>query len=476
VIFDGKQCNKRLKVNDDACFPVTVRCIHIILMLFFMAGRLMCICNGGDVSMPRKARELSAVEVKRLRHSGTGGNQTVAVGGVDGLLLQLTPRNGRSWLLRSKIGDRRRHIGLGGYPDVTLAQARQRAREARDLIWQGTDPVEHRKASRAALVTAQRRGLMFDDAMERYLENKLQEFDNVKHRKQWRATLDKYAVPALGKMLVADIDVSDVKRMLGPIWLTKTETASRLRGRVEAVLAWATVAGHRSGDNPARWKGNLDAILPKPSKLVKVRHHPALALGDVANWFSDVQNREGFATRALEFMALVAARSGEVRGAVWSEIDFTNDVWIIPSERMKTRTEHRVPLTKEAVDLLERLDRFAGADFVFPAQRGGMLSDAALSACMKRIHAANPQRYLDRQSGRPAVPHGLRSTFRDWAAERTEYPRDMAEIALAHTVGSEVERAYRRSDMVEKRRAMMAAWGRFLRGDDKIETIQTGEL
>lgn len=422
--------------------------------------------------MPRKAKELSAVEVKRLEHSGKGGNQTVAVGGVDGLLLQMTPVNGRSWLLRCKIGAKRRHIGLGGYPDVTLAQARDRARDAREMIWQGIDPVEHRKANRAALVTAQRRGLSFDDAMERYLEGKLQEFDNDKHRKQWRATLDKYAVPTLGKMLVADIDVSDIKRTLEPIWATKTETASRLRGRIEAVMAWATVAGHRSGDNPARWKGNLDAILPKPSKLAKVVHHPALPMDAAASWFSDVQGRDGFATRALEFMAMVAARSGEVRGAVWSEMDLDKAVWTIPSERMKARAEHRVPLTKETVDLLNGLDRLAGSEFVFPAPRGGELSDAALSACMKRIHAAKPDKYLDRQSGRPAVPHGLRSTFRDWVAERTEYPRDMAEIALAHTVGSEVERAYRRGDMVEKRRAMMAAWGRFLRGETGAKVVQ----
>jgi hypothetical protein len=281
--------------------------------------------------MPRKAKELSAIEVKRLEHSGKGGNQTVAVGGVDGLLLQMTPVNGRSWLLRCKIGDKRRHIGLGGYPDVTLAQARDRARDAREMIWQGIDPVEHRKANRAALVSAQRRGLSFDDAMERYLEGKLQEFDNDKHRKQWRATLDKYAVPTLGKMLVADIDVSDIKRTLEPIWATKTETASRLRGRIEAVMAWAAVAGHRSGDNPARWKGNLDAILPKPSKLAKVVHHPALPMDEAGSWFSDVQGRDGFATRALEFMAMVAARSGEVRGAVWSEMDLDKAVWTIPS-------------------------------------------------------------------------------------------------------------------------------------------------
>ena len=415
--------------------------------------------------MPKKARELSAIEVKRLKHPGHRHNATFAVGGVDGLLMQLTPTGARSWLLRCKVGEKRRNIGLGGYPDTTLAQARERARAARDLIWQGVDPIEHKGASTAALVAAQKRGLTFEDAMERFLKIKLAEFDNEKHRKQWRATLDAYAVPALGGMLVSDITVADIQRALEPIWATKTETASRVRGRIEAVMAWATVAGHRTGDNPARWRGNLDAILPKPSRISKTEHHPALALDDATEWFADLRKRTGTATRALEFMALTVARSGEIRGALWSEIDLEARIWVIPAERMKARAEHRVPLTDDAVTLLKGLDRFAGNDLVFPAVRGGELSDAALSACMKRINEAKEGGYLDRVSGRPAVPHGLRSTFRDWAAERTEYPRDVAEIALAHVVGSEVERAYRRGDMLERRRVMMAAWGRFLRGD-----------
>ncbi len=422
--------------------------------------------------MPRKAKELTALDVKRLEHPGHDHNATVAVGGVDGLLMQITPTGARSWLLRCSVGGKRRHIGLGGFPDVPLAGARERAREARDMIRQGIDPIEHRKATTAALVASRKRGLTFDEAMERFLVGKMAEFDNDKHRKQWRATLDKYAVPAVGKMMVADLGVSDMQRILEPIWLTKNETASRLRGRVEAVLAWATVAGHRTGDNPARWKGNLDAVLPKPAKVAKVQHHPALSLDDAAPWFADVRLRSGFATRALEFMAMTGARSGEVRGAVWPEIDLDAGLWIIPATRMKARKEHRVPLTAEAATLLRGMDRIEGSDFVFPAVRGGMLSDAALSACMKRIHAAKPDRYLDRVSGRPAVPHGLRSTFRDWVAERTEYPRDMAEIALAHNVGSEVERAYRRGDMVEKRRAMMAAWGRFIRGENGAKVVQ----
>ena len=270
---------------------------------------------------------------------------------------------------------------------------------------------------------------------------------------------------------MADIRVADVLRILEPIWLSKTETASRLRGRIEAVLAWARVAGHREGDNPARWKGNLDAILPKPGKVAKVAHHAAVSLADAPRWFADVRSRKGFATRALELLVVTVTRSSEVRGMTWDEVDSESALWIIPAKRIKARTEHRIPLPDEAVALLSGLNRMAASQYVFPAVRGGKLSDAALSACMKRINAASVMGYLDPRSGRPAVPHGLRSTFRDWCAERTNYPREMAEIALAHRVGSEVERAYRRTDMLEKRRAMMSEWVRFLQGEAVPEMV-----
>jgi integrase len=405
--------------------------------------------------MPRVAKELTPIEVKRLTKPGMH-----AVGGVTGLVLQISQSGqSRHWIYRIAFGGKRRHIGLGGYPTVTLAMARDMARDAFLKIRAGIDPIEERKAAQSALVTAQKRGLTFADAMEKFLAIKLQEFDSDKHKKQWRATLDKYAVPAIGKMVVADIQVQDVRRALEPIWQDKTETASRLRGRIEAVLSWATVAGHREGDNPARWKGNLSEMLPKPSKLVKVAHQPALALDDAAAWFADLQSRDGMGARALEFLAMTASRSGEIRGATWDEIDLEVGIWTVPAERMKMSREHRVPLTGEAVDLLKGLPRFEGSEFVFPAVKGGQISDMTISAVMRR------QAFSDKRTGRTAVPHGLRSTFRDWAAERTEYPRDMAEIALAHQVGGDVERAYRRGDQMEKRRAMMAAWGRFLRGE-----------
>ncbi len=414
--------------------------------------------------MPKKARELTALDVKRLVHSGQRDrHEWVAVGGVSGLQLQIAPSGGKSWLLRTMVGGKRRSIGLGPYPDVSLASAREAAREAKEKISKGNDPIEDRKAARAALTAAQRRGLVFKDAVDRCLAVKLDEFRNEKHQKQWRSSLDNYAVPEIGNMLVGEIEVQDVLRVLKPIWNEKTETASRLRGRIEAVLAWATVAGHRSGDNPAKWRGNLDAILAKPSKVAKVQNHAALPLDLVSDWFADLKERSGTATRALEFLTMTAARSGEVRGMKWAEVDLSEGLWTVPAERMKAGKEHRIPLTTDAADLLRGLPR-KDSYYVFAAVRGGMLSDAALSAAMKRINEAAGARYADRRSGRPAVPHGLRSTFRDWAAERTEFPSDMAEIALAHTVGSAVERAYRRTDMLERRRAMMNAWADFLKG------------
>lgn len=429
--------------------------------------------------MPRVAKELTALDVKRLQHPGSAGNATFAVGGVSGLLLQVTPNNGRTWLLRVAVGGKRREIGLGGFPDVTLAQARERAREAKDQIRRGIDPVEERKAARAALTAARRRGLTFADAVEKSLAAKLDAFRNAKHRDQWRNTLQTYAIPDLGTMLVQDITVQDVLRVLsqpatpdgGTLWQAKTETASRLRGRIEAVLSWATVAGHRTGDNPARWAGNLKELLPAASKVAKQDNQPAVQIEEAPRWFAAVRDREGMGSRALEFAALTAARSREVRGACWDEIDMKAGIWTIPAARMKMDREHRVPLPPEAMAILEALPRLAGNPLVFPAPRGGEMSDMTLSAAMKRMHAADLEAggagFVDRVSKRPAVPHGLRSTFRDWVAERTHFPGDMAEVALAHRLASAVEASYRRGDMIEKRRTMMAAWADYLTGKDR---------
>lgn len=416
--------------------------------------------------MPRVAEELTALDVKRLTHPGGKRNVLFSVGGVPGLHLQVTPKDGRSWVLRATVGTLRRDIGLGGFPGVTLSQARDKARDARAKIEIGLDPVEERKAAKAALITAQRRGMTFAKAVEHYLAAKLDAFKNAKHRQQWENTLAAHAIPDLGKMLVQDIATQDVLRVLQPLWTDRTETASRLRGRIEAVLSWATVAGHRTGDNPARWAGNLKELLPAPSKVATEGNHPALALDDAPRWFAALQSREGFGARALELLALTATRSQEVRGALWDEVDLEKALWIIPGARMKMGKEHRIPLSARALALLKALPRLESIPLVFPAARGGMLSDMTLSATMKRMHesalAEGGAGFLDRTSKRPAVPHGMRSCFRDWAAERTNFPGEMAEVALAHKISNAVEASYRRGDMIEKRRRMMGEWGEFL--------------
>lgn len=439
--------------------------------------------------MPRQAKELSALEVKRLSHAGGKSNVTFAVGGVSGLLLQVTPKGGRTWLLRTQCGDKRREIGLGGFPDVPLSLARERAREAKEEIRRGIDPVETKKAAKAALVTSQRNELTFSAAMEKYLDAKMEAFQNSKHRAQWRSTLETYAKPTLGNLPVSIINVRDVLSVLEPLWSSKTETASRLRGRIEAVLSWATVAGHRAGDNPARWAGNLKELLPAPAKIGTRENQPALSLAEVAHWFSALKTREGMSARALEFLALTALPSGPIRGTRWSEIDFKTAMWIIPAQRMKSKRELRVPLSPAAINLLRGLPKVAGSDLVFPAPRGEELGDMSLSAVMRRMQVAEQARlneadrkagkevpaglrgFLDSQTKRPAVPHGLRSTFRDWVAERTTYPGEMAEVALAHKISNAVEAAYRRGDMLEKRRGMMTAWADFIAGVEPAQNV-----
>ena len=343
------------------------------------------------------------------------------------------------------IGNKRRDVGLGGFPDITLTIARDKARDARSKIEHGVDPIAARKSAKATLVSA----LTFDEAAKRLIQAKSPEWKNDKHTAQWKSTLDTYASPTIGKLPVDKVGLTHVVDILTPLWITKTETASRLRSRMEAVLAWATASGYRKGDNPARWKGNLDALLAKPGKVRKVVHHSALDMDALPAFMAALREREGISARALEFLVLTAARSGEVRGATWSEID--GKVWTIPAARMKAGKEHRVPLSPTAVQLLKGLPRMADSEFLFPAARGGPLSDMALTAVMRRMEV-------------DAVPHGFRSTFREWTSEKTNYPNHVAEMALAHTIGDKVEAAYRRGDLFDKRTRMMADWAKFSGG------------
>lgn len=416
--------------------------------------------------MPKKAKELKDIQVRRLTEPGRH-----PVGGTPpGLNLNITETGARSWIFRVTVGRNRRHIGLGPYPEVSLAEARQMAIEMKRSIASGADPVEDRKAQREALAAAARKRTTFKEAFHRFYEEKVQgELKSAKHIKQWKTTLSTYAFPTIGTKSVADITVEDILSVLRPIWLEKNETASRVRQRLEAVLDWAKVMKLREGENPARWKGNLQQLLPSPGKVQKENKSPAVALDQLSTWFAQVRSRDGTAARALELLTLTACRSGEVRGARWDEIDFQSGIWTIPADRMKASREHRVPLSKPAIDLLDALPRMADCDLVFPSARNGMMSDMSISAVMRRIQAgeekAGKSGFIDQRSKRPAVPHGLRSSFRDWAAERTDYPREMAELALAHSVGNAVEQAYRRSDMVERRREMMETWASFIRNE-----------
>jgi integrase len=393
--------------------------------------------------MPKKSRELSAIEVTRLKEPGLH-----AVGGVAGLHLQVTKTGARTWVLRVVIAGKRRDMGLGGFPDVPLADARRKAREAREVIGQGVDPIEQRREAANLLMASRSSHKTFDQCVSAYIASRESEWRNPKHRQQWQNTLDTYCGAIMGKLLVSNIALTHVLEVLEPIWDTKTETATRLRGRIESVLDWATVRGYRSGDNPARWKGHLDHLLAKPGKIAKVEHHAAVPVGEMAAFMAELRRVNGMGARALEFAILTAARSGEVRSAVWSEIDMEARLWVIPAQRMKGGREHRVPLSKQAIQLLEGVPRIEKSDFVFPGTRGTPLSDMTLSAVVRRMKV-------------DAVPHGFRSTFRDWAAERTNFPGELAEMALAHAIGSKVEAAYRRGDMLAKRANMMASWATF---------------
>lgn len=401
--------------------------------------------------MPKKVKELGALDVKRMETPGFH-----PVGGVAGLALQITPALQKSWVLRAVIAGKRRKMGLGGYPEVTLAQAKDYARVAREKIRSGIDPIDERKAARRSLAASRAKDVTFKKCARDYIEAHRSSWRNEKHAAQWESTLETYAYPVIGELWVRDVAIEHLMTILEPIWLTKTETASRVRGRIESVLDAAATKGFRSDANPARWKGVLSTLLPSAKKIAKTKHFPAMPMSEMPAFFSELQAHEGYAARALEFLILTNVRSYNVRHAAWSQIDMETKTWMIPGEdsenskqRMKTGVAHRVPLSPAALAVLKRVGRTEGTDLIFPSPRKlKELSDMAMNKVMKDM-------------GANGVPHGFRSTFRDWAAEKTNFSREVAERAMAHAVGDGTEAAYLRSDVFQKRIKLMSAWATF---------------
>jgi integrase len=393
--------------------------------------------------MARASNRLSAVEVKNATEKGMYHD-----GG--GLYLQVGASGAKSWIFRFMLDGRAREMGLGPIHTIPLAEARKRATECRRMRLDGIDPIDARTTQRDQKKLEAAKAMTFDACAAAYIDAHKTGWQNAKHREQWPNTLNTYASPVFGSLPVQAVDVGLVMKALEPIWQTKPETASRLRGRIEAVLDWATVRSYRKGDNPARWRGHLDKLLPARSKVRKVEHHPALPYDELADFVAALRGQEGVASQALEFLILTAARTGEVIGARWDEIDLEEKTWVVPAARMKAGREHRVPLSAAAVAILERMKEIREGDFVFPGgKKGKPLSNMAMLAVLKR---------MDRGE---LTAHGFRSSFRDWAAERTNFPHDVAEMALAHTVGDKVEAAYRRGDLFQKRRQIVEAWARF---------------
>jgi integrase len=390
-----------------------------------------------------------------------------------GLYLQVTAGKeegqlNKSWLFRFALAGRERQMGLGSLNAVGLSEAREDAERCRKLLKEGRDPIEVRNAERASKQATAAKSVTFDWCATAYMAAHEAGWRNAKHRQQWRNTLDTYASPIIGKLPVHDIDTGLVMQILQPIWTKKNETASRVRGRIETILDWARVNGHRTGENPARWRGHLDHLLPARSKVHKVEHHPALPYAHIPEFMAELRAQEGLAAKALEFTILTAARSGESRGIPWEgEIDTADKVWIVPPRRMKGEREHRVPLTAPALGVIDYMWSVRQNNYVFPGDKqDDPLSDMALTEVIRRVNEARKKAGLPpwvdpKQGNREVVPHGFRSSFRDWVAEKTNFQSEIAEAALAHIKGDKVEGAYQRGTMFEKRRRLMEAWARY---------------
>jgi len=419
--------------------------------------------------MPKIAKPLNDIQVRRITRIGWH-----AVGGVAGLLIQVRKpvtegaQIPRSWILRVKVGDERQPIGLGSYPQVSLAEAREMAKKLVIEAKQGINLKAKKRAERSALLAAASKNKTFKECAEAYMEAHSKDYSSEKHRKQWPSTLAAYAYPIIGNMLVSDITMREVLSVLLQetkpksnkedevrLWHVKTETAKRLLGRIKTVLDYATVSEFRSGNNPAQWTGYLATQLPSPRQLQKVEHHPAIPYQIIGDFMSKLRSKDSISAKALEFLILTSVRSGSVRQAEWQEIDYDRKLWVIPAGHTKARREHRVPLQPQAIKLLKSLPTKSGCSIVFASPAGKALSDMALSELMRGMRK-NGELTVD------AVPHGFRSTFRDWSAEQTAYPDEIRKAASGHTMGDAVKDAYQRSDLLEKRLRLMIEWANFL--------------
>ena len=396
--------------------------------------------------MARLIEKLTPLGVSKKQtpgHYGDGG----------GLWLQISKFKSKSWVFRYTMHGTRREMGLGPIHTVSLAEARQKAKECRLTLLDGKDPIEVRETTTLAEALRRAKMMTFDQCAAAYIEAHRSSWKNVKHISQWENTIQVYASPVIGKLPVTSVDTDLVVKILNPIWQTKTETATRLRGRIESVLDWATTSKFRQGDNPARWRGHLENLLSSPNKIAKVKHHPALPWQELGKFMVDLREREGVAARAVELAILTAARSGEVRNATWAEFDA--GLWVIPAARMKMGREHRIPLPTAAVELLGKMPRLG--DLVFPGtKKDKPLSDMSLTAVLRRMERND------------ITVHGFRSSFRDWCSESVanSFPREVCEHALAHSLPDKIEAAYRRGDLIEKRALLMQAWS------DYCATIQ----
>ncbi|WP_456267767.1 tyrosine-type recombinase/integrase [Kushneria sp. AK178] len=369
-----------------------------------------------------------------------------------GLRLVVSEGRAKKWVLRFTLKGKRREMGLGSFPDTGLADARRKAEHYRRLAKDGADPIHARDTEQQETSTP-----TFTSCAARYIQSHRRSWRNPKHARQWVSTLKTYARPLIGNIPVDKIDTQDIVSILNPIWVSKTETAKRVQGRIENVLDYAAAHKYRYESNPARWRGHLDKLLAKPSRVKTVSHHPAMPYDEVAAFIAELLGYTSISSKALRFLILTATRTSEVLLTEWPEIDLENATWTIPAERMKARREHRVPLSTQAVSLLADLPRVQGNPYVYPGARlGKPLSNMAMLQLMRGMGYG-----VDGERG-DYVPHGFRSSFRDWSGEVSSYPRDVAEMALAHTIENKVEAAYRRGDLFEKRRAMMQEWADFI--------------